>query len=133
MLICKILGLIFGLICVALAAQDDPNIWCWKNPLMWNILINRTLIGVLVGCAGFMVKHPVFGFRVHPILRGAIIGAFVSLDMAVGVFMAPDMTIEKMKMIFWGSIGVGSVYGLIIDFIATKIAGEGKVLMKDLE
>ncbi len=42
------------------------------------------------------------------------------------------MAIDEMRMIFWMTIAAGAVYGLIIDVIATKVAGDGKELMEGI-
>ncbi len=73
------------------------------------------------------VRHPIFGFRCFPFLRGAILGAVVSLVNAFGILTMPT---ENAATIFWLTIGVGAIYGLIIDVVATKIGGEGKTLIE---
>ncbi len=73
--------------------------------------------------------HGVFGFRYSPWLRGLSIGMVVSLDMAIGIFIAPTVPVDQIKMIFWSTILVGGVYGMIIDIVATRLTGEGKELL----
>ncbi len=127
-MVCIVLGIIFGFLCVWLASKESPDIW--GSPLMWSILFNRFLIGVVVFLAGAFTFHPIFKCRIYPWIRGLAIGALVSLDIALGIFIAPmGMDEEKMKMVFWATIIAGALYGLIIDVIASKVAGEGQELL----
>ncbi len=126
--IAKVLGLGAGLLCVSFAAKEMPEIWDCKNPLFWTIVINRVVLGVMVGIAGFMTIHPIFKFKCFPFLRGAVFGAFVSLDLAFGGLIGNNA--PEAMMIFWATIIAGTVYGMIIDIVATKFGGEGKELLK---
>ena len=126
--IAKFLGLCGGLLCISFVAKEMPEIWDLKNPLFWTIVINRIVLGVMVGIAGFMTIHPIFKFRCFPFLRGAVFGAFVSLSLAFGGIIGN--TSSEAMTIFWATIIIGAVYGLIIDIVATKFGGEGKELLK---
>lgn len=130
-MVCMILGLGAGFLCAYLASTS-PNIMVgfWWSPLMWAIVFNRILLGLFVFLGGFANYHPMFKVKFPAWLRGAVLGAFVSLDIAIGTFMAPNMEIDEMRMVFWLTLAAGAVYGLIIDVIATKVAGDGKELME---
>jgi hypothetical protein len=132
-MICITLGIGAGFLCAYLASTS-PNaaVDFWWSPLMWTIVFNRMLIGVFILIAGLMNYHPVFNMKFPAWLRGSVFGAFVSLDIAIPVFMSPNMAIDEMRMIFWMTIAAGAVYGLIIDVIATKVAGDGKELMEGI-
>lgn len=120
------LGLVFGLLCVFLASMGQESIW--GSILMWMIIVNRVIIGAMVFLAGFIKFHPICGIRMYPLFRGFVIGAFVSLDLALGVFM--EKVDGESQKIFWMTIIAGGVYGAIIDFIATKFSAEGEDLLK---
>jgi len=131
-IVCVILGIAFGFLCSFLAwksspdLQNDPNYW-W-SPMMWAIVYNRFLIGVVILFAGAFTVHPFFKWlKFAPWFRGTILGAVVSVDMAIGSLISG--TPDSCK-IFWMTILAGAIYGLIIDVVATKIAGEGKDLLK---
>ena len=128
MLICKTLGIVFGLLCVSLAASGGGEVW--GTALMLTILFNRLLIGVVVALAGFISIHPVFQFRIYPWLRGFLVGALVSLYIAIGMFIAPS-GLPNIWTIFWMTILVGGIYGMIIDVVATKFSAEGEDLFKE--
>jgi len=53
-------------------------------------------------------------------------GAVISLLMAIGALLSP--TEENPWHVFWLIIGFGVFFGVVIDLLATKFAGEGKKL-----
>jgi hypothetical protein len=132
---CVFLGIGFGFLCAYLASKGssemlgDSNFW--GSALMWNIVFNRFLSGVMISLVGVFTIHPFFGFRLFPWLRGFFIGGFVSLDIAIGSLMSP-VSSEMAFQIFWMTILAGAIYGMIIDVTATKIGGEGEKLLKRL-
>jgi len=116
------LGLGFGILCVLLASSNSPEM---LNVIKYNIIFNRILIGVMVAACGVFSVHPYFGWRLYPALRGGFIGAFISLDIAIGALAIE----EDGKIIFIATIISGAIYGLIIDLVATKFGGEGQDLL----
>jgi len=126
--IATILGAAFGVLCTWVASQGSPELFDVKNPIFWSIVTNRMLIGILVATAGAFTHHPLFKFRVHPILRGAKMGILASLCIA---FVPAELLPEGLSAlkVFWMTIGSGAVYGIIIDLVATKFGGEGKELL----
>jgi len=127
MLIAIGLGVVAGLFCAWGAAQNGvPNAFNFAHPMFWATFSNRVVLGFIVGIAGFATHHPLFGFRCYPWLRGAFFGAVISLLMAIGVLLSP--TEENPWNVFWLIIGFGVFFGVVIDLLATKFAGEGKKL-----
>jgi hypothetical protein len=129
-LIAGILGIAFGLLCSYLANSNAPDPNFWGSALMYQIVFNRLLIGLVIAMAGAFTFCPICGMNCKAWLRGLFWGAIVSLDIAIGVYLGTGMDAETMRNIFWMTIGAGAVYGLIIDLVATKFAGEGKELLK---
>jgi hypothetical protein len=125
------LGIIAGLVCVTLVSQNMPEIWAWDNMLLWTLFSDRVLIGLVVFLAGTFTSHPILGFKLHSWLRGAAMGALVSLPIAFGALVDPSTLPAEITatFVFWATVGSGAIYGLIIDLIATKIGGEGKALL----
>ena len=128
------LGVLFGLLCFA-GFSSKPDIpaemtrwqaWSLSNAWMWGTIINRALLGMVVGLSGVIVAHPLVKMRIRAWLRGAKIGALMSLPMAVGSLTNPnhDMAVSG----FWIVLVFGTVIGAVIDTIITKFAGEGKEL-----
>ena len=116
------LAILAGLLCVCLASGSAPDIW--GTALMWTILTNRIIIGMIVGLAGAYTRHPIFGFPIPSYLRGFCLGVFVSVSLAAGAMMSPGTT----WTIFWATLLAGGIYGSIIDILATKFGGEGKTV-----
>ncbi|MCF7835447.1 hypothetical protein K9M48_05395 [Candidatus Gracilibacteria bacterium] len=126
LLISIVFGILFGLLCVWLASSSSPDIR--GTPLMRSILFNRFLIGVVVGIVGIYTIHPIFGFKTF-IFRGALFGAIVSIDIAIGIYMNTTITSAEQSFVFWLTILAGAIYGLVIDIVATKFGGQGKELL----
>jgi hypothetical protein len=128
------LGVVFGLLCFAgfSSKSDIPvemarwQVWSLGNAWMWGTIINRALLGMVVGLSGVIVAHPLVKIRIRAWLRGTKIGALMSLPMAVGSLTNPnhDMAVNG----FWIVLIAGIVIGLLIDIIITKFTGEGKEL-----
>lgn len=128
-MLCLAMGVGFGFLCAYLAASNgmaDKDFW-W-TPLMWSIVINRTLIGFVIFVVGVYNYIPIFKAKYPAWVRGAAIGAVFSLGMAIGVLMDPAMDRAEAMNIFWMTIAAGAVYGLIIDSVATALFGDGKKL-----
>jgi hypothetical protein len=79
-LIAMPLGLLAGLICTWFAGKEIPDIW-WSM-LMWAIITNRMVIGLLVALAGAYTHHPILGFPIHWWFRGFAMGIFASFSLA---------------------------------------------------
>lgn len=123
------LGVLFGLLCVFLAAQHQPELASFSNPIFWTILTDRILIGIVVALAGAFTVHPLLGFSFRPWLRGACMGTVVSLPLAAGAMNGPATPQMSPWMVFSATLIAGALYGAIIDWVATKVGGEGKTLL----
>lgn len=75
-------------------------------PILATIFYHRVLWGFVVGIA--------YGLKIHPLTRGTIIGAVVSLLIAI-----PSDIIGGALL-----MGAGVVYGIAIDLGATKLSPE---------
>lgn len=127
-LIAMPLGIAFGFLCAYLASGSAVGPFWW-TPMMWTIVTNRLLIGLVVGLAGAYTIHPILRFPLPPFLRGCCLGAITSLPLAIGVMIAPTPG-TGVWTIFWLTILAGAVYGLIIDLVATRWGGQGAELLK---
>ncbi len=129
-----VLGALFGVLCFY-GFGSQPNltpelkaltVWSTSNFMMWDIIVNRAIVGFTVGLAGFLTVHPLFGFRLHAFIRGFAMGIFATLTLAFGILIN-GATPESITA-FWFTLIAGGIIGLIIDVILTKIAGEGSDL-----
>lgn len=124
------LGVLSGFLCIYLASRGHPEMAQVTNPLFWIVVTDRMLIGMMVAFAGAFTVHPVMGFSYRPLLRGACLGAVVSLPIAPGILITPPTSGPLAPwMIFWGTIVAGAVYGAVIDWVATKVGGQGAALL----
>ncbi len=121
MAISLVLGTLFWFLCAFLASNGGGQNFWW-SPIMWNIIFNRFMIGFIVAILGLITVHPLFWFRMYPFLRWACAGAIISIDISFWPFIMGNQnasTIAIMTIFAW------AIYGMIIDIVATKCAGEG--------
>jgi hypothetical protein len=96
------LGVVAGAICLYGTMTNIPGVL--TLPILATIFYDRVLLGFVVGIG--------YGLKIHPLIRGAIIGAVVSLLIAI----PSGITGGALLM------GAGVVYGLVIDLVATKFS-----------
>ena len=102
MKISVVLGVVAGAICLYGTLTSIPGVL--TLPILATIFYDRVLLGFVVGIAN--------GLKIHPLIRGAIIGALVSLLIAI----PSGITGGALLM------GAGVVYGIFIDLVATKFS-----------
>ena len=96
------LGVVAGAICLYRTLTSIPEVL--TLPILATIFYDRVLLGFVVGIA--------YGLKIHPLIRGAIIGAVVSLLIAI----PSGITGGALLM------GAGVVYGTVTDLVATKFS-----------
>jgi hypothetical protein len=126
--IAKAIGLVIGLAGFLMI----PSIWPAEG--MWlrvGILMWYTTFGAVIGVLGLFDYHPMLKFRMPFWFRGPVFGAWLNLVLA---FMMHDKLVVLMPQLegilagfkspFW-IVAEGAVIGLLIDAVATTVAGEG--------
>ena len=126
--VAKIIGLVIGLAGFFMI----PSIWPAEG--MWlrvGILLWYTTFGAVIGVFGLFDYHPMLKFRMPFWFRGPVFGAWLNLVLA---FMMHDKLMVLMPQLegilagfkspFW-IVAEGAVIGLLIDGVATTVAGEG--------
>lgn len=91
---------------------------------MWEIVFNRFLLGIVVFLSGGFVWDPVWGIRLFPWMRGALVGTVVSLDASIGALAGVAGWDGFLAM-----LAAGILFGIIIDILATQFGGEGEKLL----
>jgi len=104
------IGFLCGLFCAygtIMVAESKPELIITTG-LLALIVYNRILIGLFVGVGD--------NITLHPVIRGALIGAIISLTMAIMPMIDTGLT-DGLTL-----IAFGVVYGIITDFVATKFS-----------
>jgi len=98
-----------------------------QNFLAIAVYMELLVIAFFVAIVGIVTVHPVFGFPMF-ILRGIAVGALVAFVYALG--MASILYAVGVARIEWlPHIAVGATAGLVIDIVATWVAGHGHTLL----
>lgn len=98
-------GFISGFICWFLMASGGESLH-WA--LILSTITSRALIGFAIGISILKIKWW---------LHGILLGAIISFPMGLSGLMVPG----KEMFIFFGSIVMGMIYGLIIELIVSVI------------
>jgi hypothetical protein len=96
------LGIAAGAVCLYGTMTSLPGLL--SVPILATIFYDRLLLGFVVGIS--------YGLKIHPIIRGSVIGAAVSLLIAI-----PSGIVGGALL-----MGAGIIYGIIIDVVATKFS-----------
>lgn len=128
----KLLGIVFGVIFMCVFVHMNNEVLSYQS---FGMLILFILLGVTSGFMGIYTRHPLFGFKLPWWLRGAVVGlsftlVLVLLDYAHFVSLMNHEIFVSLgfESPFWVLVD-GAIIGMIIDFVQTKIAGEGKELL----
>ena len=110
LVICTLLGLVFGFVCYGFAASGQNII---PTVLAANIILGRTLIGVAIGISRFSLKH----WSLH----GIIMGLIFSIPAAFGSVLGPDNPEFSHTSMFISTIVMGMIYGFLIELITSVL------------
>jgi len=103
-----ILGVVAGLLCIGGSVFLNPGI---SAMYLFHIMYLRIVLGFFIGILDNikLIEHKIG----NPIIRGAIIGAILSIPL----LMVPVPTNLNYLI-------AGIVFGILIDFIASKVINE---------
>ncbi|MBE0640372.1 MAG: hypothetical protein IH598_17810 [Bacteroidales bacterium] len=110
LMIATLSGLLFGFICFGFASGGPEPL---PMPVAVQIIISRTLIGFALG-----ITSLTFG---HWVIRGLLFGLLFSLPLAFSGLMSPASPEFTPLMMFYSSVIMGMIYGLLIELITTKL------------
>jgi hypothetical protein len=102
--VATLFGVISGFICWGLASSSGPMPW----HIAVSTILSRTLIGFAIGISAW---------RISWWLHGIILGFIFSLPMAFSGFSVPG----REMFIFFGSLFMGIIYGILIELFTTVI------------
>lgn len=124
----KLFGFIVGMLAFIFISLLWPD-----ETLMFRIgfLFWYLTLGAVIGLFGVLDFHPALKLRMPFWVRGPWVGAWFNF---VLVFLLHDKLLQPFALFgislnpFW-LVLEGAVVGLLIDWLATKFGGEGKVLL----
>ena len=108
--------LVFGAIAFTLPQETIDDV----PMIQAGIIVNGLLLGFVITIIGHIRFHTVWKMKFHPIVRGALIGAFVHLDNTIYTWADQPL--------FWKTMAFAAVFGGLLDMFATQLYGDGKVL-----
>ncbi|PID83219.1 hypothetical protein CSB11_02655 [Candidatus Campbellbacteria bacterium] len=131
-IVAKAVAFIFAVIYIAtFVTQTNHDL---VSKLSLGTLLVCMTMGLVIALAGVFAKHPFLGFQMKWYLRGAFLGTLIifmfvllSYDAFKTVIDSPLISWMGIESPYWAVID-GTIMGLIIDFVATKMAGEGREL-----
>jgi len=141
MFVAKTFGLVLGITAYLLAPVYAGD---YISPyLQWGVLLWGLTFGSVIGLMGLITECPFWKHCIlyrwstlRPILRGGFVGAWLEFMLAILLY---DSITEMALYMSWGSFIEGNIlllaalegffWGVIIDYTATKIGGEGKKIL----
>ena len=129
----KAVGLAFGLLSLLfLPLIQGDNILFGIG-----ILVISVLMGATVGMLGVFDEHPVFDFKMSWCVRGALVGLLFGLAVVLLGYDQLETILSShifqnlgLKSPFWAIVDFVFL-GMLIDYLATKFAGQGENLPAD--
>ncbi len=110
LIIATISGIVFGFVCFGFASSGGAEV---SLNLALSIILGRTIIGVAIGISRFTCKH----WSIHGLLMGLIF----SLPMGFGAMLAPENPEFSQSMMFFSTVIMGMIYGLLIELITSVL------------
>ncbi|MDD3302698.1 MAG: hypothetical protein PHN31_04005 [Candidatus Gracilibacteria bacterium] len=126
----KAIGAIFGGIAFFVIPYifNDVSMFLRFGVWLWYITL-----GAIIGIFGILTYHPYLKLSINFWFRGIFLGGWMNFVLCL---FAYNSLVDMMKETvfngyspFW-IIVEGMIFGIITEFIATKISGEGKDLIK---
>ena len=104
------MGVVCGFICLGLASSSPGEL---PTPVAYQIIAERTLIGVAIGISCLTLGH----WAIH----GLVLGALFSVPLACSGLMAPDSPEFSKSAMFVMTVVLGMLYGLLIELVTSVL------------
>lgn len=104
--------------------------------LKWGVFLWYIIFGAVIGVFGVMTKIPVLNIIMPWWFRGAYIGAFLNLAIALvaydtlGLLMLSVFGVDGLLASPFWVVLEGAIFGFVIDYFATRFGGEGAGTVK---
>lgn len=123
-------GAVLGLIVLAVPAADPADLQFRVGVALWLVAL-----GGIVAVMGLFDHHPLFtALRLPWWVRGPVTGLWMALML---ILLAPERTAALMQSYWgdafhsaWWALVCGLFWGGVLDFAATRWAGEGEALVR---
>ncbi len=124
----KILGLLVGITGYFVFSYMVPDA---ETAFKFGFLIWYLTLGAVIGLMGIFTSNPVLDMKITWWMRGLMTGAWFNLVLLLFTW---DRISQMMLGYFgsqsafsspWWLVVEGALFGLMMDFVLTKIAGEG--------
>lgn len=110
LIVATLMGVVCGFICLGLASSSPGQL---PAPVVYQILAERTLIGVAIGISCVTLGH----WAIH----GLVLGVLFSVPLACSGLMAPDSPEFSKTAMFVLTIVLGMIYGLLIELVTSVV------------
>lgn len=110
LIVASLMGVVCGLMCLGLASSSPGEL---PPPVAYQIVAERTLIGVAIGISCVTLGH----WTIH----GLVLGAIFSVPLALSGLMAPDSPEYSKSMMFVMTVVLGMIYGLLIELVTSVL------------
>ena len=121
------LGLLIGIFNFFMVQVSVDNVSIW---LRWGFIFWYTTFGIMIAMAGIFVRHPIFKFPLKWYVRSALVGGGLNFTVTFfnyehfSTYIAKSIISGFVSSPFWFVLD-GIVWGLLIGWIVTKMAGDG--------
>lgn len=124
----KILGLLVGIIGFFAFPYfwPDAELTFRIGFLFWYLIL-----GAMIGLTGIYTSNPVLNIKISWWMRGLSVGAWFNFVLLMFTYdeisqiMLSNFGSNSILSSPWWLVAEGAIFGLILDFVLTKIAGEG--------
>jgi len=110
-------GLLFASVCLVLSSVS-PASQALTWPIAVQLVLSRTLIGFAIGISRISLGHWA--------LHGTLMGLLFSLPFAFSGLVVPEELEYSKTMMFLASLGLGMIYGFLIEAITSVVFKEAQ-------
>ena len=124
----KMLGLVIGVIAYFALTTIAPET---DFAFRFGFLIWYPTLGAVIGLMGIFTNNPLFNLNISWWLRGLITGAWFNFVLLMFIYDEISVMLSNIfgaQSLFtppWWFVIEGAIIGVLIDYIITRLAGEG--------
>ena len=129
--VAKGIGFLIGIFFFILLPLFVPNA---SLMVRWGVFLWYITLGGIIGISGFLTWHPVLRLHISWWIRGPFLGGWMNFILTLICYeLFEEMIITIFGSNVWIispflSVAEGAIFGLLIDYAATRLGGEGEVV-----